>query len=109
MRSSSGCGTDDYGPTSATSRPSTMPSPPSTRPSDATARRLSAFVHKESETAAAPVTTYGPSSSCSARARFRWATPERASAEPLRQLDDDPRGAADETELVDVLVVLHLA
>ena len=34
VRSSSGCGTDDCGPTSATSRPSTMPSPPSTRPAD---------------------------------------------------------------------------
>ena len=28
VRSSSGCGTDDCGRTSATSRPSTMPSPP---------------------------------------------------------------------------------
>src|SRR5436190_16919368 len=54
MKSSSGCGTDDCGPTSATSRHSTMLSPPSTRPSDATGRRSSAFVHKDSETATAP-------------------------------------------------------
>jgi hypothetical protein len=53
--SSRGCGTDDCGPTSATSRPSTMLSPPSTRPSDARGRRSSAFVHKDSETAEAPV------------------------------------------------------
>ena len=37
---------DDYGRTSATSRPSTMPSPPSTRPSDARGRQLSAFVRE---------------------------------------------------------------
>ena len=48
MRSSSGCGTDDCGRTSATSRPSTMPSPPSTRPSDARGRRSSAFVREDS-------------------------------------------------------------
>src|SRR5262245_24113203 len=46
VRSSSGCGTDDCGRTSATSRPSTMPSPPSTRPSDARGRRSSAFVRE---------------------------------------------------------------
>ena len=40
-------GTDDCGPTSATSRPSTMPSPPSTRPRDARGRRSPAFVHKD--------------------------------------------------------------
>ena len=50
VRSSSEFGTDDCGPTSATSRPSTMLSPPSTRPSEATGRRSSAFVHKDSET-----------------------------------------------------------
>ena len=54
VRSSSGCGTDDCGRTSATSRPWTMPSPPSTRGSDATGRRSSAFVHNDSETAEAP-------------------------------------------------------
>ena len=47
MRSSSGCGTDDCGRISATSRPSTMPSPPSTRPSDARGRRSSAFVRED--------------------------------------------------------------
>src|SRR5918996_4083928 len=46
MRSSSGCGTDDCGRTSAPSRPSTMPSPPSTLPSDARGRRSSAFVRE---------------------------------------------------------------
>jgi len=46
VRSSSGCGTDDCGRTSARSRPSTMPSPPSTRPSDARGRRSSAFVRE---------------------------------------------------------------
>jgi hypothetical protein len=70
VRSSSGCGTDDCGPTSATSRPSTMPSPPSTRPSDATGRRSSAYVHKDSQTAASPLATQrGPRRSCLARAR----------------------------------------
>ena len=47
VRSCSGCGTDDCGRTSATSRPSTMPSPPSTRPSDARGRRSSAFVRED--------------------------------------------------------------
>ena len=47
VRSSSGCGKDAYGRTSATSRPSTMPSPPSTRPSDARGRRSSAFVRED--------------------------------------------------------------
>src|SRR6516164_3626554 len=46
VRSSSGCGTDDCGRTSATSRPSTRPSPPSTGPSDARGRRSSAFVRE---------------------------------------------------------------
>src|SRR5262245_54700840 len=46
VRSSSECGTDDCGRTSATSRASTMPSPPSTRPSDARGRRSPAFVHE---------------------------------------------------------------
>src|SRR5215469_4512648 len=46
MRSSSGCGTDDCGRTSATSRPSTMPSPPSTRPSGSAGRRSSTFARK---------------------------------------------------------------
>ena len=32
-----------------------------------------------------------------------------ASADPLGQLDDDPLGAADVAEPIDVLVVLHLA
>src|SRR2546429_5881483 len=59
MRSSGGSGTDDCGRTSATSRPSTMPSPPSTRPSDATGRQSSAFVHKDSETAEAPLRRNG--------------------------------------------------
>ena len=40
LRSSSGCGTDGYGRTSATSRPSTMPSPRSTRPSDVRERPI---------------------------------------------------------------------
>jgi hypothetical protein len=44
VRSSSGCGTDDCGRTSATSRPSTMPSPPSIRSSGSAGRRSSAFV-----------------------------------------------------------------
>ncbi len=44
VRSSSGCGTDDCGRTSATSRPSTTPSPPSTRPSGARGKRSSTFV-----------------------------------------------------------------
>jgi hypothetical protein len=44
-----------------------MPSPPSTRPSDATGRRSSAFVHKDTETAAAPSTT-------TSRARVEGAT-----------------------------------
>ena len=46
VRSSSGCGTDDCGRTSARSPPSTMPSPPSTRTSDARGRRSSAFVRE---------------------------------------------------------------
>ena len=46
VRSSSGCGTDDCGRTSATSRPSMTPSPPSTGPSDARGRRSSAFVRE---------------------------------------------------------------
>src|SRR5689334_11682797 len=46
VRSSSECGTDDCGRTSATSRPSMTLSPPSTRPSDARARRSSAFVRE---------------------------------------------------------------
>ncbi len=50
LRLSSGCGTDDCGRTSATSRPSTMPSPPSTRPSGSRGRRSSAFVRKDSLT-----------------------------------------------------------
>src|SRR5690348_9657477 len=54
MRSSSGCGTDDCGPTSAMSRPSTMLSPPSTRPSGAPGRRSSAFVHKDPRPPATP-------------------------------------------------------
>ena len=54
VRSCGGCGTDDCGRTSATSRPSTMPSPPSTRPSDARGRRSSTFVHKDSGTATGP-------------------------------------------------------
>jgi NADPH:quinone reductase-like Zn-dependent oxidoreductase len=54
LRSSSGCATDDCGPTSAALRPSTMLSPPSTGPSDAPGRRSSAFVHKDSDTAASP-------------------------------------------------------
>src|ERR1041385_2245585 len=48
VRSSGGCGTDDCGRTSATSRPSTMPSSPSTRPSDAGGRLSSAFVREDS-------------------------------------------------------------
>ena len=43
VRSSSGCGTDDCGRTSARSRPSTRPSQPSTRPSGARARWSSAL------------------------------------------------------------------
>ena len=50
VRLSSGCGTDDCGRTSATSRPSTMPSPPSIRPSGSPGRRSSAFVRKEALT-----------------------------------------------------------
>src|SRR3954470_6963664 len=46
VRSSNGCGTDDSGRTSATTRPSTMPSPPSTRPSGSAGRRSSAFVRE---------------------------------------------------------------
>src|SRR6516165_961422 len=46
VRSSSGCGTDDCGRTSATSRPSTMPSPLSIRPSGSAGRRSSAFVRE---------------------------------------------------------------
>ena len=37
----------DFGPTSATSRPSTMLSQPSTRLSDATGKRSSTFVHED--------------------------------------------------------------
>ena len=48
-RSSSGCGTDGCGRTSATSRPSTTPSPPSTRPSGSRGRRSSAFVREDSQ------------------------------------------------------------
>src|SRR5215471_5477413 len=48
MRSSSGCGPDDCGRTSAKYRPSTTLSPPSIRPSDARGRRSSAFVHEDS-------------------------------------------------------------
>src|SRR6516164_10001550 len=55
VRSSSGCGTDDCGRTSATSRPSTRPSPPSTRPSDARGRRSSAFVRERHAPIDAPV------------------------------------------------------
>src|SRR5262245_45322567 len=44
--SSSGCGTDDCGRTSATSRPSTMPSPLSIRLSGSAGRRSSAFVRE---------------------------------------------------------------
>ena len=40
------CVTDGCGPTSPTSRPSTMPSPPSTRPSGSRGRRSSAFVRE---------------------------------------------------------------
>src|SRR5436309_4941027 len=36
------------------------------------------------------------------------APPGEPSAELFRQLDDDPRGAADVTEPIDVLVALHL-
>jgi NADPH:quinone reductase-like Zn-dependent oxidoreductase len=39
--------TDDCGPTSAISRPSTKPSPPSTRPSHARGSRSSAFVRED--------------------------------------------------------------
>jgi NADPH:quinone reductase-like Zn-dependent oxidoreductase len=46
VRSSSGCGTDGCGRTSATSRPSTMPLQPSTRPSGSAGRRSSAFVRE---------------------------------------------------------------
>src|SRR5499427_10861167 len=46
VRSSSVCGTDDCGRTSATSRPSMTPSPPSTRPSGSAGRRSSAFVRE---------------------------------------------------------------
>src|SRR6516164_3436101 len=46
VRSSSGCGTDGCGRTSAPSRPSTMPSPPSVRPSGSAGRRSSAFVRE---------------------------------------------------------------
>src|SRR5262249_10673510 len=46
VRSSSGCGTDDCGRTSATSRPSTMPSPLSIRPSGSAGRRSSEFVRE---------------------------------------------------------------
>src|SRR3954452_34220 len=48
MRSSSECGTDGCGPTSATSRASTTPSPPSTRPSGSRGRRSSAFARDDS-------------------------------------------------------------
>ena len=51
VRSSSGCGTDDCGRTSATSRPSTMPSPLSIRPSGSAGRRSSAFVREDLGTA----------------------------------------------------------
>jgi NADPH:quinone reductase-like Zn-dependent oxidoreductase len=50
-RSSGECGTDDYGRSSATSRPSTTPSPPSTRPSGSWERRSSAFVREGSAAA----------------------------------------------------------
>src|SRR3954471_4927300 len=54
MRSSSGCGTDDCGRTSATSRPLTTPSPPSTRRSGSRGRRSFAFVRKDLGTASGP-------------------------------------------------------
>src|SRR6516225_3255501 len=68
VRSSSGCGTDDCGRTSATSRPSTTPSPPSTAPSDARGRRSSAFAREQHAPIDArgrrcpdrPATSYGP-------------------------------------------------
>jgi len=47
VRSSSECGTDDCGRTSAPSRPSTVPSPPSTQPSDARGRRSFAFARED--------------------------------------------------------------
>jgi hypothetical protein len=40
--------------------------------------------------------------------RFVGGRPE-PSADPLRQLDDDPRRAADVAEPIDVFVVLHLS
>src|SRR4051812_29375495 len=54
VRSCSGCGTDDCGPTSATSRPSMTPLPPSIRPSAARGRRSSAFVRERHASVNAP-------------------------------------------------------
>lgn len=49
------------------------------------------------------------SSLCSQRSwRGGWRPPE-PSADPLRQLDDDPLRAADVAEPIDVFVALHLA
>src|SRR5215831_18243837 len=85
MRSSSGCGTDDCGRTSAKYRPSTTLSPPSIRPSDARGRRSSAFVHEDSGRAS------GSALLVAVLAPARWVpwrspmTARRTNVAPIRQ------------------------